>query len=70
MDRRGFLQGILAAAAAPAIVRVGSLMPIVIPTFSEVIALNNIQQYNGLLTIEMIKREALLVLHQNVTFVR
>lgn len=31
MNRRGFLAGILAAAAAPAIVKSGSLMPIYVP---------------------------------------
>ncbi len=32
MNRRGFLNGVLAACAAPAVVRAGSLMKIVVPS--------------------------------------
>ena len=66
MNRRGFLAGILAAASAPAIVRIGSLMPvrsIVIPTTAEVVAVNS------LLTIDMITREALRLAHGKAAFI-
>jgi phospholipid N-methyltransferase len=68
MDRRGFLQGILTAMTAPAIVRIGSLMPvrsIVIPTTAEVIAVGG---GNTLLTIDMITKEALRLLNANMAF--
>ena len=68
MDRRGFLHGMLALGAAPAIVRIGSLMPvrsIAIPTTAEVIAVGG----NQLLTIDMITREALRILNSNLSFI-
>ena len=75
MDRRGFLRGILAAGAAPAIVRVASLMPvrpaIIIPTVEEFradgIALDASSGGNTLLTINMITREALRVLEYQLS---
>lgn len=69
MNRRGFLGAILAAAAAPAFIRSGILMPVravSIPTAEEVIS---VVAGNQLLTIEMITREALRVLHKNMAFV-
>ncbi len=56
--RRGFLVGLLATGLAPAIVRAESLMPIkVFETYGP----------NGLLTPEMITREALRLLRQRVS---
>lgn len=37
MNRRGFLAGIIAAAAAPAIVRAGSIMPVYVPPAPKII---------------------------------
>ena len=71
MDRRGFLHGILALGAAPAIVRIGSLMPvksIVIPTTEEVMTIS--VAGNSLLTIEQITREALRILQDNLSLVK
>lgn len=68
MNRRGFLGAILAAGCAPAIVRASSLMKvsgIIIPTTAEVIAVNG---GNRLLSIEMITREALMILEKNLKF--
>lgn len=73
MNRRGFLQGILAAAAAPAIVKAASLMPVfvrketgglLVPGWPSEMAVGN-----QLLTIEQITREALQILHQNLGFI-
>ena len=74
MDRRGFLRGILAAAAAPAIVRIGSLMPvksIFVPTTEEVLAFTGATSIGGgntLLSIDLITREALRILYSNMDF--
>lgn len=72
MNRRGFLGAILAAATAPAIVRIESLMPVRqlmlddwLPTASGVLT-----RGNTLLTIDMITREALRVLEENLVFAR
>ena len=68
MDRRGFLGAILAAGAAPAIVRIGSLMPvqsIIVPTTRQVV---DVLYGNRLLTIEQITREALIILENQLTF--
>ena len=67
MDRRGFLHGILALGVAPAIVRIGNLMPvksIILPSTEEVIVIAG----NTLLSIDMITREALQILHKNIGF--
>ena len=55
-SRRGFLGGLLALAAAPAIVRASSLMPISVMPDEEV--LQQLASRNNLLTIDMITREA------------
>lgn len=65
MNRRGFLGSILALGAAPAIVRADSLMR-VIPLDTEIIVLSG----NTLLTIDMITKEALRILHKNMVFVK
>ena len=76
MNRRGFLHGILALGAAPAIVRIGSLMPvrsIVVPTTAETIEYGYVAGAglgNTILTIDMITREALRLLEKNITMVR
>jgi len=64
MNRRGFLVGILALGAAPAIVRATSLMPgraIIAPSYMA-------SAGSGLLTIDAITREALIILHKNLVF--
>lgn len=66
MNRRGFLGAILAAGAAPAIIRAESLMRvtgIIVPTTAEVVTYGN-----SLLSIEMITAEALRVLEKNLKF--
>lgn len=66
MDRRGFLAGMLAACAAPAIVRADSLMRIV-PRELELLVPNVIVGTgNYLLTPEMITKEALAILSKNL----
>ena len=75
ISRRGFLGSILAAAAAPAIVRASSLMkiasPVLLPTFEETLAITGAVSGGGntLLTIDMITKEALRILHKNIAFV-
>lgn len=71
MDRRGFLGAMLAACAAPAIVRADSLMRIV-PRDALIfhpdefgLAIHG----NRLLTIEQIVRESLRIAHQNMNFI-
>lgn len=63
VGRRGFLSGLMALVAAPAIVRVASLMPC---TPTEVI------QYGGnnLLTMDMITRESVRLFTDNNAFLR
>ena len=58
MNRRGFLSGIIALCAAPAIVRVGSLMPVRVPLIT-----------SPLLTPTEITRAALKILHEKLDFV-
>lgn len=68
MNRRGFLGSILALCAAPAIVRIGSLMPvrnIVLPTDAEFATVVG----NPFLTIDEITREALRLMNGNVSFI-
>ena len=71
MQRRGFLKAILAAGVAPAFVGSGILMPVkalVMPTDEEVLDVVA-GQGNTLLTIGMITREAMRILHENRSFV-
>ena len=65
MNRRGFIGSILAFGAAPAIVRAGSLMPIVVPKLivPAIVAPNNL-----LWPIDMYTREALRILENNLAF--
>lgn len=69
MKRRGFLGGILAACAAPAVItRAGVLMPVrnmLLPP-QEVIMLTS--RGNSLITPEMIARESLKILSEQLTF--
>ncbi len=75
MDRRGFLQSILALGAAPAIVRATSLMKvsgIILPTDEEIFELAGIPlEFTSspgypFLTPSMITREALKILEKNL----
>lgn len=66
MDRRGFLGSILALGAAPAIVRADSLMKLWTPQqalrFHPDAFELTVPEHNGLLTIDMIKRECLRIM--------
>ncbi len=67
MKRRGFLGAMLAACVAPAYVRASSLMPghaLWLPPAEIILP----RATNSLLTIEMITREALRILEDNLTF--
>ena len=64
MDRRGFLRGIIAAAAAPAIVRADSLMRIV--PREATIAVPTVK--NGLMTLEMMTAEMMRVFSKRLVF--
>ena len=66
MNRRSFMSGMLSLFAAPAIVRADSLMRIVVPSTAEVMSIG---RGNQLLTIDMITREALRILHEKMSFV-
>ena len=75
MNRRGFLQAILAAAAGPAIVKAANLMPVFTRASSGLLLPTRVDTLYGfasggstLLTIDMITREALKILHDNLTF--
>lgn len=70
MDRRGFLGSMLAACAAPAIVRASSLMKcsgIIVPSQDLLLPATSMGG-NSLLTIEMITAEMLAVLEKNLRF--
>lgn len=72
MNRRGFLQLMLAAGAAPAIVKASSLMPvrsIVLPTDEEIFRVVAVHNGDTLLTATQITREALRIMHKNMNFV-
>jgi len=66
MDRRGFLGAILAAAAAPAIVRASSLMKLApgleIAESGLIVPVTEIRSGNQLLTIKQITEEAMAFL--------
>ena len=64
MNRRGFLGGILAACAAPAIVRSQNIMRVFAPVESGLLL-----PVAGLLTIDMITRETLRILHEKLSLV-
>lgn len=72
MNRRGFLATMLAAGAAPAIVRASSLMKLVVPSTEEVIAINGFTSGLGIipntfpLSIQMISAEMLRILKSNL----
>lgn len=68
MNRRGFLQSILVAAAAPAIVRADSLMRI-IPRDLAVMDIGVGAYDVEILTIDQITREALRIAHENLLFI-
>ena len=72
MNRRSFMSAIFALGAAPAIVRADSLMRIVVPKPAQLLAFGGMTTTlggNSLLTIEMITREALRILHAQGAFV-
>ena len=69
MERRGFLKSMLALGVAPAVITSGVLMPvraIALPTDAEVLAVAG--GGNTLLTPELITREALRILNENISF--
>ena len=74
MDRRGFLGSLLAAGVAPAVVKIQNLMPIFnrgatglwMPE-QEIVA-PVLAGGNQILTIDQITKEALRILHKNLTF--
>lgn len=69
MERRDFLKGILAAASAPAFIKADRLMRIALPAgFSELDS-GIITTGNRILTFDEITREALRVLHKNISFI-
>ena len=78
LSRRGLLGGLLALVAAPAIVRVESLMvlpapqKLLVPTpvFIEQAPLVFMQKKNNLLTIDMITREAVSLFRNSNAFIR
>lgn len=71
MNRRGFLLGMLAAGAAPAIVKAANIMPLFVRKeaaglfIPETVALGG----STILTIDMITREALRLAHNNMNFI-
>lgn len=75
MDRRGFLQAILAAGVAPAIVKAANIMPVfsrmqsglIVPEL-EVVFSGVVASGNTLLPISMITKEALRILQDNIVF--
>lgn len=83
MNRRGFLQSILAAATAPAVVQAASLMPTtwvrsasglfllneesVVLSSSE--AILNVAAVQKILTIDQITKEALRIMYDKLIFV-
>lgn len=69
MNRRGFLLGMLAAGAAPAIVKASNLMPVFARAESGLIVPAAIASGNTLITIDMIIKEALRLAHQNESFI-
>ena len=70
--RRGFLGSILALAAAPAIVRASSLMPVRVfdAEWVDTIGTGVLTRGNTLLTPAMITREALRILENQLVFTR
>jgi len=64
MNRRGFLSGIIALGAAPAIVRADSLMRVV-PRSLEIHALP-VWKSNSYVKMNLITQEALKILEQNL----
>lgn len=68
MNRRGFLRGIIAACAAPAIITTpGLLMPVRSIAIDQAPALKLVRP--EFLTLEKITREALIILHQKASFI-
>lgn len=82
MNRRGFIGSILAACAAPAIVRADSLMRIIAPETTvatvqwghqvvDEYIVTKISEASGnkILTLDMIAREAIRIAHERVPFI-
>lgn len=67
MNRRGFLQGLASLFAAPAIVRIEALMPVIVVPPAPALIVPN---YNTLLTINMITREATRLFRNSNWFIR
>lgn len=73
MNRRGFLGAILAAGAAPAVVKASSLMPIYVPKLwtpgpYDVVVEIAPGRGNYLITIDQITKEALRILNEQTAF--
>lgn len=75
MKRRGFLKAILAAGAAPAIVKASNIMPLFVRRDSGLL-IPSVEEFaigapagNTLLTIDQITREALRLAHEKMTFI-
>lgn len=68
-SRRGFLRGLGAIIAAPAIVRVASLMPVSVTAYPRLeVGMTVAGIGNGLLTINMITREAIKLWQMNCEY--
>lgn len=63
--RRSFLSGLASLFAAPAIIKFDSLMPVKVMPTSEVLDAIATEGYNGVLTIEMITKEAVRLFEAN-----
>lgn len=73
MNRRGFLHAMLAAGAAPAVVKAANIMPIFVRRDSGLLIAESITATeigNRLITFEEITREALRLMHKNMQFVQ
>jgi len=65
--RRGFLGGLLALVAAPAVVRAASLMPVRVMPDEEVLV--QLARRNSLVTLNQITREAMRLFNSSNAFI-
>jgi hypothetical protein len=71
LSRRGFLGAILAAGAAPAIVKAANIMPVFVRREGGgLIVPETVVTGNTLITIDQITREALRILHKQTLFIK
>ena len=68
--RRGFLKGLLFVAAAPAVVRAASLMPVSAELGGDTMTLGHLARANQYLTINDISREAVKLFSESNVFLR